>query len=179
MLNDIRECRIMSKVAKNTNVLQLKSQAAIRLDAVDRTLLGLLAGDSTLRYTELGKALHLSAPAVHERVKRLKRDRVILGTVARLDGAKLGRPLLCFVRVITSTVKRARQVAALSSLADIEEIHVVTGDSGILLKVRAQDTQALEAVLSQIHGVEGVEGTRTQIALSTLLERGPSPIIAD
>ena len=165
-------------MAKNTNELQQEGAAAARLDAVDRRLLGLLAGDSTLSYTELGQALHLSAPAVHERVKRLKRDRVILGTVARLDGAKLGRPLLCFVQVITNTVKRARQVAALSSLADIEEIHTVTGESGILLKVRTRDTQALEALLAKIHGVEGVEGTRTQIALSTLLERGPSPDLA-
>jgi DNA-binding Lrp family transcriptional regulator len=164
---------------KNTNGLRREGIAAIRLDAVDRTLLGLLADDSTLSYSELGNALHLSAPAVHERVKRLKRDRVILGTVAKLDGAKLGRPLLCFVQVITSTVKRARQVAALSSLDDIEEIHTVTGESGILLKVRTRDTQALEALLSKIHGVEGVEGTRTQLALSTLLERGPSPNMVD
>ena len=120
-------------MAKNTNELQPEGATAARLDSVDRRLLGLLAGDSTLSYTELGQALHLSAPAVHERVKRLKRDRVILGTVARLDGVKLGRPLLCFVQVITNTVKRARQVAALSSLADIEEIHTVTGESGILL----------------------------------------------
>jgi len=165
-------------MATNTNPVRQEGAEAVRLDAIDRKLLGLLADDSTSSYAELGRALHLSAPAVHERVKRLKRDRVILGTVARLDGARLGRPLLCFVQVITSTVKRARQVAALSSLADIEEIHTVTGESGILLKVRTRDTRALEALLAKIHGVDGVEGTRTQIALSTLLERGPSPDLA-
>ena len=82
-------------MAKNTNQLQPESKAPARLDAVDRRLLGLLANDSTLSYAALGELLHLSAPAVHERVKRLKRDGVILATVARLDGAKLGRPLLC------------------------------------------------------------------------------------
>ncbi len=160
--------------AKDSNRLQPKDMTPARLDAVDRMLLGLLASDSTTSYAALGQALHLSAPAVHERVKRLKRDGVILATVARLDGAKLGRPLLCFVQVITTTVRHARQVKALSSLADIEEIHIVTGESGLLLKVRTRDTQALEALLEKIHGVDGVEGTRTQIALSTLVERGPS-----
>ena len=82
------------------------------------------------------------------------------------------------MQVITNTVKRARQVAALSSLADIEEFHTVTGESGALLKVRTRDTQALEALLAKIHGVEGVEETRTQIALSTLLERWLSPDLA-
>lgn len=166
-------------MAKNTNQLQPESKAPARLDAVDRRLLGLLANDSTLSYAALGELLHLSAPAVHERVKRLKRDGVILATVARLDGAKLGRPLLCFVQVITSTVKRARQIAALESLPDIEEIHIVTGDSGLLLKVRTRDAQALEVLLARIHEVEGVEGTRTKMALRTLVERGPSPHAAD
>lgn len=166
-------------MAKNTNQLQPESKAPARLDAVDRRLLGLLANDSTLSYAALGELLHLSAPAVHERVKRLKRDGVILATVARLDGAKLGRPLLCFVQVITSTVKRARQIAALESLPDIEEIHIVTGDSGLLLKVRTRDAQALEVLLARFHEVEGVEGTRTQMALRTLVERGPSPHAAD
>ena len=134
-------------MAKNTNQLQPESKAPARLDAVDRRLLGLLANDSTLSYAALGELLHLSAPAVHERVKRLKRDGVILATVARLDGAKLGRPLLCFVQVITSTVKRARQVAALESLPDIEEIHIVTGDSGLLLKAVSYTHLTLPTIL--------------------------------
>ena len=46
--------------------------------------------------------LHLSPPAVHERVKRLRRDGVIKATVARLDGPRLGRPLLTFVHVDTA-----------------------------------------------------------------------------
>src|SRR3546814_3759158 len=56
------------------------------MDPMDRKLLGLLAEDATLSYKELGERLHLSAPAVHERVKKLKKSGAIRGTVARLDG---------------------------------------------------------------------------------------------
>ncbi len=42
------------------------------VDEVDGRLLGLLAEDATLTYAELGKRLNLSAPAVHERSRRLK-----------------------------------------------------------------------------------------------------------
>jgi DNA-binding Lrp family transcriptional regulator len=72
------------------------------LDAIDRRLLGLLAEDAGLSYAELGQQLHLSPPAVHERVKRLRRDGVIKGTVAWLDGARIGRPLLTFLHVDTA-----------------------------------------------------------------------------
>ena len=162
-------------MAKNTNTVNGPPGGEARLDDVDRKLLGLLAQDSTRSYAELGRLLHLSPPAVHERTRRLKRDRVILSTVARLDGTKLGRPLLTFVHVINRTIAQTRQIAQLSALPEIEEIHTVTGEAGMLLKVRTRDTQALEALLAKIHAIEGVEGTRSQIALSTLLERGPSP----
>ena len=45
----------------------------------------------------------------------------------------------------------------------------------MLLKVRTRDTQGLEELLERIFHIEGFMGTRSYIALSTYLERGPSP----
>jgi hypothetical protein len=45
----------------------------------------------------------------------------------------------------------------------------------MLLKVRTRDTQDLEHLLERIHAIEGFTVTRSYIALSTCLERGPSP----
>lgn len=167
----------MPNVVRKTNDVQPPPEAAAKLDAVDRKLLSLLVQDSSLSYAQLSEALHLSAPAVHERVKRLKREGVVVATVAKLDAAKVGRPLLCFVQIMTNTIARTRQVAALADLPDVEEVHTVTGDAGLLLKVRTRDMRSLEALLGQIHEVDGVEGTRTQMVLSTLIERGPSPLL--
>ena len=83
------------------------------LDERDRKLLTLLA-DAAPSYAELGKLLNLSAPAVHERVKRLKRDGQIKGIAARLDGAKIGRPLLA-VHVDTNNWTITQQVLGLAS----------------------------------------------------------------
>jgi hypothetical protein len=44
--------------------------------------------------------------------------------------------------------------------------------------VRTRDTQSLEYLLERIHAIEGFKGTRSYIALSTYLERGPNPQIA-
>jgi len=149
-----------------------------RLDAADRKLLALLSEDSTRSYVELGRLLHLSPPAIHERAKRLKQEGVIKGTVALLDGQKLGRPLLAFVHVETRNWVATRRLLEFDVFKEVEEIHTITGESAILLKVRTTDTQALEALLGKIHGIEGVIGTCSNIALSTKLERGPSPFIA-
>ena len=162
-------------MVENTDGVRRKPAEPARLDETDRILLGLLAEDSTRSYAELGRLLHLSAPAVHERAKRLKREGVIRATAALLDGAKIGRPLLAFVHVDTTSWAASRQLLKLKELPEIEEIHTVTGDSAMVLKVRTRDTQSLEYLLERIYAIEGFTGTRSYIALSTYLERGPNP----
>lgn len=162
-------------MAEETKALRRPRGEPARLDAVDRRLLSLLAQDASQSYAQLGQIVHLSPPAVHERVKRLKQEGVIKATVAALDGARVGRPLLAFVHVDTKSWAVTRQLLALSELPDVEEIHTVTGESAMLLKVRTRDTQALEDLLARIHAIDGFDATRSYIALSTYLERGPDP----
>ena len=148
------------------------SPAPIRaLDAVDRTLLGALAEDAERSYAELGALVNLSPPAVHQRVRRLKARGCIRATVAIVDGAAIGRPLLAFVHVDTEGWGAKREMRALLELPEVEELHTVAGDSCLLLKVRVADSGALEGLLARLYGVPGVRGTRTQVVLSTYLER--------
>lgn len=159
----------------DTNTVRQRDRSASRIDAMDRKLLGLLAEDATRSYADLGKLLNLSPPAVHERVKKLKSDGVIKAVSAVMDGVAVGRPLLAFVHVTTRSLAVTRQLLALEQFPAVEEIHTVTGETTMLLKVRTRDTRDLETLLAQIHAIEGFEGTRSYIALSTYLERGPSP----
>jgi len=166
-------------MSKDVNIVQTKLIQQPKLDDKDRTLLAILAQDASLSYAELGRKLHLSAPAVHERVKRLKSEGVITGIVARLDSNKIDRPLLAFIHVDTSSWAVTRSILSLKSLSEIEEIHTVAGDSAMLLKVRTQNTQSLEALLEVIHSIDGFTGTRSYIVLTPHLERGPTPLLSE
>lgn len=164
-------------MATKTNRVRLGDAAEAALDATDRKLLRLLAEDASRSFAELSALVSLSAPAVHERVKRLRRDGVITGTVARLDARKIGCPLLAFIEVDTEGWTSATPILALQALADVEEIHSVTGDACLLMKVRTRDSESLEALLGRIQGIDGVRRTRSVVALNTYLERGPTPEI--
>ncbi|MDQ0316105.1 DNA-binding Lrp family transcriptional regulator [Amorphus orientalis] len=142
-------------------------------------ILRLLAERADRSYADLSAHVHLSAPAVHERVKRLRRDGIIRGTVARLDGEKIGCPLLAFVHVTTEGWGMTKPVLALQDLADVEEIHTVTGDTCLILKVRTSGPASLEHLLSRIQQIEGVRSTRSHVALGTYLERGPMPEVPE
>ena len=141
------------------------------VDVLDRKLLGLLAEDATLSYAELGARIGLSPPAVHERVKRLRRDGTIKRTAALIDPAPLGKTLLAFVHVDTRGWGKSPELLAVGAFPEVEELHSVAGDTCMLLKVRTRDTHALEALLAHIYAVPGVKSTRSYIALSTYLER--------
>ena len=160
---------------EKTNSVRRKRADEGSLDETSRKLLTLLTENATLSYAEMGQILHLSPPAVHERVKQFRQDGTIKGTHVRLDPARIGRPLLAFVHVFSKRLAAVTHVSKLAPLPEVEEIHSLTGDSGMLLKVRTRDTQSLERLLTQIQLIEGIDSTRTHIALSTFLERGPSP----
>lgn len=143
------------------------------MDPMDRKLLGLLAEDATLSYKELGERLHLSAPAVHERVKKLKKAGAIAGTVARLDGAAVGRPLCAFIHMDTEGWGKSPELLSIEEDSRIEEIHAVAGDTCVILKVRCESTHALEDILHRLYQVPGMIRTQSYIVLNTYLERGP------
>ena len=90
------------------------------------------------------------------------------------NGMKDARPLLAVVHVDTSSLVGMRQVIELKELPEVEEIHSVSGETAMLLKVRARDTRELDSVLERVSAIEGFTATRSYIALSTFLERGPS-----
>lgn len=117
----------------------------------------------------------LSTAATYERVKRMTRDGVIRRTAAILDGPSIGRPLLAFIHVDTDGWGAAAGFGAFADIPEVEEAHTVAGDACLLLKVRCADTASLEALLAKLSEFGSIKGTRTYIALSSYVERGPQP----
>jgi DNA-binding Lrp family transcriptional regulator len=146
------------------------------VDATDRTLLSLLQDDAQLPYAELGRAVHLSPAAVHERVRRLRRDGVIRRTTVEVDADALGRHLLAFVEVDTEGWVTEPLAEAVRDDPRVEEMHSVAGDTHFLAKVRVAGPGDLQDLLRDLYAVSGVRNTRTRVVLQTYVERGPSPV---
>lgn len=142
------------------------------MDEIDRTIVALLRQDARRSYQDVGRHVHLSAPAVKRRVDRLERDGVILGYTAIVSPPVFGWhaeafvDLYCDGKMPAEAIKRAvvdepRVVAA----------HTVAGGASALLHVMARDTKDLEQVLERIRSTEGVTRTVTEVVLSTLFQR--------
>lgn len=155
----------------NTDHDRRKRQVVSLLDPFDRKLLSELARDARQTNAALGEAVGLSAPAVYERVKRLRANGAISGTVARLDGPTVGKPLLSFVHVTADGWGKSQRLMRIADFPEVEEMHSVAGDTSVILKVRTASPLALEHFLAQLYELPGVRGTKSFVVLSTYLER--------
>ena len=172
---DLRKPAYLRGFADQPDSIRRNDGSRRDLDALDRKLLGVLVEDATVSYADLGERIGLSAPAVHERVKRLRRSGAIRQTSVLIDPIAIGKPLLAFVHVDTRGWGKTPEVLAIARLPEVEEMHAVAGDTSMLLKVRTEDSRALEGLLARIYDTPGVLRTRSYVVLSTHVERPVQP----
>ncbi|MBL8574940.1 MAG: Lrp/AsnC family transcriptional regulator [Hyphomicrobiaceae bacterium] len=141
------------------------------VDAFDRRILAALTKDARATYAAIGQMAGLSAPAVHERVKRLKGMGVLHGTTTRINGEAVGKPLLAFVHIDAEGWGKSEQMMRMNVFPEVEEIHSVAGDTSVIMKVRTAGPHALEHFLAQLYALPGVRSTKSFVVLSTYLER--------
>jgi Lrp/AsnC family transcriptional regulator, leucine-responsive regulatory protein len=141
------------------------------LDQTDRMLVALLKQDARRKYSELGEAVHLSPPAVHERVKKLERVGTIRRYTIEIDPARLGLTLRAFVRIHISRVPCEEMARELQTFPEVVECFSSAGEESMLIKVHTTSPSALEGLLNRIRQMPGVERVLTSIILTTHFQR--------
>lgn len=148
------------------------------MDDVDHRIVTLLLEDARRTFADIGAKVRLSAPAVKRRVDRLEDAGVIRGYTALLGAEGREWRTEAFVELWAgdrTSVDEIRQ--SVQDHPEVAAAYTVTGDADALLHLRAADTEHLERALERIRADENVVRTRTQLVLTTLLERdvhGPS-----
>lgn len=144
------------------------------MDEIDRNILQHLVRDGRMSFAAIGRAVKLSTPAVHHRVRQLERRGVITGYGARVSPAAIGLGLSGLVAV-ESAGSLGRIVRAVRAMPEVEACWSSAGTSDLILKVRASDPPAMEHLLVRLRELPGVERTRTSILLEAHFEREPDP----
>jgi len=149
----------------------------MKLDDVDWQLLSQLQADARLSFNELSRRVHLSPPAVAERIRRLEQSGVIAGYAARIDPARAGQPLLAFIQLRCRLGSCLLKTTAAGDYPELIEIHKLSGEFCTLLKARASSLAHLEGLIERL----GTHGElRTHIVLSTQYEGRPvEPLAAE
>ncbi|HEY9477533.1 MAG TPA: Lrp/AsnC family transcriptional regulator [Microbacteriaceae bacterium] len=144
---------------------------SVEPDDLDWQLLGELQADARLSFNELARRVHLSPPAVAERVRRLEQAGIITGYGARVNPSRVGQPIVAFVELRCSSLDNCLlRTTRAEEFPEVIEIHKLSGEYCTMLKVRARSLAHLEGLTERLgrHGM-----MRTHIVLSTQYEGRP------
>jgi Lrp/AsnC family leucine-responsive transcriptional regulator len=135
------------------------------LDAYDRKILALLQGDGRLGFSEIGRRIHLTSPAVAERVRRLEAAKVIEGFGVRVNLRSLGYSFEAFINITVDS--HAALDAWAASHAEVLALHSTTGSHCALLRIAVTAPEHLQALLQSL---AQIGKTTTSIVLSSQFE---------
>jgi Lrp/AsnC family transcriptional regulator, leucine-responsive regulatory protein len=125
----------------------MNNLATEALDHYDSKILAELQRDARISMSELGRRVHLSQPAVTERVRKLELSGVIKGYHAVVDAARLGYGIRAMVRVgrcdYATVVKRVEETP------EVVNAFNLTGEDSWTLEIAVQDVPHLDEVVSK------------------------------
>ncbi|MEO1289774.1 MAG: Lrp/AsnC family transcriptional regulator [Chloroflexota bacterium] len=137
-------------------------------DNLDQAILEELQRNGRTSVADLARKIHLSQPAVHNRIKRLEREGVIRQYVALLDREQLGYDLLCFVQLTLRphTQEIIEQVKAqICQSVIVLECYTVSGQVDMILKIVVENHHALHQFVADFTQVDGIDRIETAIVL--------------
>lgn len=120
---------------------------ALALDGHDARILAELQADARLTMAELGRRVHLSQPAVTERVRKLESAGVITGYRATVSLPALGYGIRAVMRV--GRADYGRMLEAIQATPEALTAYNVTGEDSWIIEIAVVDVPHLDAVVSR------------------------------
>jgi len=117
------------------------------LDDYDTKILAELQAEARLTMAELGRRVHLSQPAVTERVRKLEASGVITGYRATVDLTKLGYGIRAIMRVGRCDYQHV--IKLLQKTPEVINAYNVTGEDSWIFEIAVIDVAHLDAVVTR------------------------------
>jgi Lrp/AsnC family leucine-responsive transcriptional regulator len=123
------------------------------LDSFDVAILEILQADNTTPLRTIGQTVNLSAAAVQRRVKRMRENGIIVGNIAVVDPARLGRAITILVEIVVESerldlIEGVR--ASLLAAPEVQQCYYVTGEADFVVVVTVATMQEYEALTRRL-----------------------------
>ncbi|MBC8171847.1 MAG: Lrp/AsnC family transcriptional regulator [Anaerolineae bacterium] len=139
-------------------------------DQLDLAILEELQHNGRISVADLARKIHLSQPAIHNRMKRLEREGIIQQYVALVDREAAGYDLMCFIRITIqphSTENFCRAQTVINANPAVLECYRTTGTHDLVLKVVVSDHKALDKFIADhLMTLPGIDRIDTDMVLN-------------
>ena len=141
-----------------------------RADAIDVALLKHLVAHPDATNLAISGATGLARNTVRARLARYADEDSLHSFDRRIDPAFLGFPLQAFIVTTVKQRKLAAVSATLAEVAEVLQVHGLSGVADLLVHVVARDADDLYRIAGRILAIDGVKRTTTGLVMGEFVE---------
>ena len=145
----------------------------VKFDGIDKKILKMLMENSRRPILEIAKNIGISGAAIHQRLRKLEKQNLIIGSSIKVNTKILGYTTMAFIGIFLDRATNNKTVVnQLKEIKEILECHYTTGDGSVLAKLICKDNEDLMQILTKkIQTIKGVARTETYISLEQQINR--------
>ncbi|APG60169.1 Lrp/AsnC family transcriptional regulator [Christiangramia salexigens] len=142
----------------------------MKIDDLNWAILEELQANARISFSELGRKIGLTSPAVAERVKKMEDAGIINSYKTNLSHQKTGYQLRAIITLRAFMGRLKAFLETVKSFKEVVNCYRITGNENIIMEVVLQDQAHLEKLIDKLitYGE-----TRTHIILSNVVEDAP------
>jgi DNA-binding Lrp family transcriptional regulator len=144
------------------------------LDDKDTAILEELVKDSRKTTKAIARELDIPRATVHDRIVKMEQKKVIRKYTAVPDYSQLGVGVSAFILVQFGPqdgLSQRETAEEISELKGIYEVHMISGEYDMLLKVRGSSMEDIgKLVIDRLREIKGVSRTLTCAVFTTIKE---------
>jgi len=140
------------------------------IDRLNWKILEELQKNARISFSEIGRKVGLTSPAVAERVKKMEDSGVINSYKVNISPQKTGYQLRAVITLRAFTGRLKAFLETVKTFKEVVNCYRITGNENIIMEVILHDQDHLEKLIDRLitYGE-----TRTHIILSNVIENAP------
>ena len=146
----------------------------IMIDEKDQKILEELKKNSRNSTKNIAKNIAIPRVTVHDRIQKMQENGIIKRFSVNIDYKKIGFPTEVFIFISFQSnvdVSQRELAKKISKLAGVTEVHIISGEYDLLLKVRGSSLEEIgKLVVDKLRALKGVGRTLTFACFETVKE---------
>ena len=144
------------------------------IDEKDKKIIEELKKNSRNSTKKIASNIKIPRVTVHDRINKLKDNKIIKRFTIDLDYRKIGFPTEVFIFVSFQSnmdISQRELAKRISKIERISEVHIISGEYDLLLKVRGETLEQIgKLVIDKLRKIKGVGRTLTFACFETIKE---------
>ena len=140
------------------------------LDSLDEKILKNLAVDARQSARQLALKLGVSTVTILSRMKKLEKEKIILGYTVTIDHEKIGYALTAIIEIIAKNDKIEDIEEEISKFENVCGVYDITGTTDTIIIAKFKERNQLSTFVKGLASIPNVENTITHVVLYTAKE---------